>query len=167
MFYIDMSMMNWNNIPNDVKRNIISYTGGFRLYHSTLFHNSLRSIEKRSSDYVCYICGLQNSFTRSGLTRNPSTRMYVKSNNETIEIFGKCLKHTDGPLSVDGVLIPRSVETDEQLCALIESTFPFFKTIFMFTSDENHRSGWKIISNKNLDKIDGSEHRTRSQSNDT
>lgn len=156
--------MNWNNVPDVIKRYIIKYTGGFHSYHHELFEPTLRSIEKRSSDYVCYICGLHNSFTRSGLRRNPSTRMYMKNNDMTVEIFGKCLSHTDGPLSVDGVLIPKSVETDDQLCEFIETIIPDFKTVFMFTSDENHRSGWKIIINKDLDGNHGSNHRCRSNS---
>lgn len=137
--------MSWNNIPDVVKKHIFLLTGGFRAYHEPLFKKCIRSIERRYSDYVCYICGLQNSFLRCGLTRNPSTRMYVKKNDLTVEVFGKCCKHTDGPLSVDGVLIPRSVETVEQLYKFIGPLFPEANQVFMFTTHEDYRSGWRII----------------------
>lgn len=138
--------MDWNNIPDVLKRLIFGFTGGFRAYHEPLFKGCIASVNRRHSDYVCYICGLQNSFVRCGLTRNPSTRMYVKKNDLSLEVFGKCCKHTDGPLSVDGVLIPRYVETTEQLYDFISPLFPEANKVFMFTTHEDYRSGWRIIN---------------------
>lgn len=157
--------MDWNNIPDALKKKIFGYTGGFRAYHAPLFEKCIQSIEWRYSDYVCYICGLQNSFLRCGLKRNPSTRMYVNKNDLTVELFGKCCKHTDGPLSVDGVLIPRSVETMGQLHDFIEHLFPDAHQLFMFTTHEDYRSGWKIIDHERTSSGSiGSSGRTRSQS---
>lgn len=157
--------MNWNNVPDDLKKNIFDFTGGFRVYHTSLFKECILSIERRYSDYVCYICGLQNSFLRCGLKRNPSTRMYVKKNDLTVEVFGKCCKHTDGPLSVDGVPIPKSVETMKQLHDFIEHLFPGATHVFMFTTHEDCRSGWRIIDHERTPNGPiGSMGRTRSHS---
>lgn len=166
--------MNWNDISDDLKKYIFEFTGGFRGYHTPLFRESIASIERRYTDYVCYICGLQNSFIRRGLSRNPSTKMYIKKSDSmfnTVEVFGKCCKHTDGPLSVDGVLVPRPTETLEQLYDFVEELFPGVGTVFMFTSHEDYRSSWRIIQRDKTSGSDpygsnpnGSVSRTRSQS---
>jgi hypothetical protein len=120
---------------------------GSGVFHRPLFQASLRSIERRSSEYVCYICGLRNSFLRRGLIRYPSTRMYVKRDRLAVEIFGKCVNHSGSPLSVDGTLVPRSVETDEDLRVFIEGLglIADNQTVFMFVTDEDSRSGWKVL----------------------
>lgn len=137
--------MDWNRIPDDAKKTIIAFTGGFRVWHVSTFNPSLRSIERRHSDLVCYICGLQNSFLRCGLTRNPSTRMYVKKNQMTVEVFGKCLVHVGDSLSVGGVLLPRSVETEEDIHEFVKNMYPGTNKVFMFTADEDSHPGWKIL----------------------
>lgn len=146
--------MDWNRIPDDSKKLMIQFTGGFRFHHESLFRGVLRSIERRSSDFVCYICGLQNSFLRCGLSRNPSTRMYVKKNQMSVEVFGKCTKHNGGPLSVDeeGIILPRSVETDEEIMEFLEPMFPGSHKVFMFTTDEDSHSSWKVIEVNDHDR---------------
>lgn len=146
-------MKNWDSVPDALKKYIFKFSGGFRCYHVPLFSSSLRSIEKRYTDFVCYICGLQNSFLRCGLTRHPSTRMYVKKNNLSVEIFGKCTNHDDGPLSVEGTLIPRNVETEEQIMDFVKDLFPETDNVFMFTTDEDNRSGWKVLEYKTMPGI--------------
>lgn len=143
MYQINIHM-DWNRIPDDVKRLIIEYTGGFRAYHSSILAGSLNSIRRRSSEYICYVCGIQSSFLHCGLKRRPSTRMYARKNKMSVEMYGKCLNHRDGE-SPGEVVVPRSVETDEDIHLFVENFFPGTQRVFMFTSVEDNRISWKPI----------------------
>lgn len=152
------TIMDWNRVPDDVKRIIIKFTGGFREYHSSIIRGSLNSIRRRSSEYICYVCGLQDTFLHCGLKRKPSTRMYARKNKMSVEIYGRCFRHRER-ISSNEVMIPRDVETNEDIHKFLKTTFSNINRVFIFTSMEDKRIIWKPIL---LDELMGSQKRSGS-----
>ena len=151
--------MNWNQIPDEVKKIMVEFTGGFRRVHCDSFHTCLKSIQRRCSDLVCYKCGIEHSLLKCGISRCPSTKMYVKRNHMSVEILGKCTKHDQNPSKSGEVAVPRDIETDYDLIMFIDGLFPDTKRIFMFSSDENSNPIWRSI--RSLD-VTARERRSRS-----
>jgi len=138
--------MSWNTVPDDLKKDIIKISGGFKAYHYALFKNPIAGIELCSSIKICYVCGLSSVWMREPLKRNPSTKLYIKNDGgEIAEVFGKCKKHINN-VPTDSVSLPLNIETEDHIIKHIRNHFPEKKQIFLFHTEEGIRSGWKIIN---------------------
>lgn len=138
--------MSWNDLSDDIKKEIILFTGGFKLNHFQSFKKPIEGIKMCSSIKVCYVCGLSSVWLRKSLRRNPSTRLYIKNDgNEIVEIFGKCKTHIDS-VPTYSLLIPIEIETETDIINYVQNNFKNAKQIFLFNTEECLRSGWKIIN---------------------
>ncbi len=140
-----MTRVSWNNVPNHLKRDIIGFNPSWREIHADNFSDTLSQICVRRRDRQCTLCVRKAIFSSplcGGLSRRPSTRMYMVLTDPTssgARIRCMCKKHFTSGEGEIVIAIPRNAEyPSEKFLPFVRSVFNDISYIILyFGADED------------------------------